>query len=274
MATLVDLYRNRCTPVDGKLKPNFWLPKDINYTPPCIYVDTDKPVEKDWGVEQVLSRSFAVNKYLEDDGAGYFVGQALNNKEELPDHPIIKPLLQSNIKDEKFHQRGVDALCDIYSTPEDLAAAQELGELWKENSEKHHPLFPVAVLETGVFMLSLGFWRVFGGETIADAASSIAFDEMRHVKTNRSVLKALGYNPSSTPEDLLKLTLDTLDWVFEGVNVPENLTPGYDWKMSSLWDSCFELLETGNAESLNDVAFFGEYFAHFETNASYSRAVM
>ena len=273
---LVDLYKKRCTVIDGKYKPNFWIPEDINYTQPSLYGNSNKPCQQEWGVDRVISRSFAINKYLEDAGAGYFVGQALIGGEKLPDHPIIKPLLQSNIKDEKYHQRGVDDICDLYSTPEDLKIARELGQLWRDNSEKLHPLYPVAILETGIFMLTLGFWRVFGGETIADTASAIAFDEQRHVKTNRSILHALGYDMSKTPENLLTLTLDTLDWVFEGVNIPDTTTPGYRWDLPTIKDSCLELLETGSAASLNNVAFFADYFPHFETDSGYKniRAVV
>jgi len=265
--TLVDLYKNRCSVVEGKYKPHFWIPKAIKYAPPSLYCDTKCP--ELWGINQILSRSLAVNKFLEDDGAGYFVGQALRNSERLPDHPIIKPLLQSNIKDEKSHQRGIDDLCDIYSTKEDLQKASELANLWR-TVDYHHPLFPVAVLETAVFTPVLGFWRVFGGSTIADAAYHIAFDEIRHVKTNRSILSHLGYDVHNTPKNMIALVKETLAWIFEGLNVPENTTD-FNWTLDNMIGVSNDMLVKDGSEQYNEVCFYGEYIPHFETNLGYGR---
>lgn len=261
---LVTLYKNRCSQIDGKLRPHFWQPKSIKHTSPSLYSNPKNICPKDWGVDSALSRSLAVNKFLEDDGAGYYVGAALQGSEKLPDHPVIKPLLTSNVKDEKFHQRGIDDLCNLYSNSIDLEKAQKLANHWRDFIDKYHPLMPVAVLETAVFMPTLGFWRVFGGETVADAAYHIASDEMRHVQSNRSILFALGYNPHKTPQDLLELVKQTLDWVFQDLSIPTNTTEKFDWTIENLFGVAEDLLEKDESPNYNDTCFYADYFAHFE----------
>jgi len=275
MTTLVQLYKNRCAKTeDGKYQPHFWVPKQIEYTEPSLYANPNQPCPDEWGVKKALSRSLGVNKYLEDDGAGYYVGAALRGSEKLPNHPIIKPLLQSNVKDEKFHQKGINDLCDLYSSDNDLEKAQELANHWRDYIDKYHPLMPVAVLETGVFMPVLGFWRVFGGSTVADAAYFISFDENRHVTTNRSILNALGYDVAKVPSDLTELVKQTLDWIFEPINIPENTTPGFTWNSDSVMEASKQLLEDGTAPELNDVAFYADWISHFESGNGYGRALV
>ena len=274
--SLVDLYKDRCARINGKLRPHYWQPQVVPYTKPSLYSDENNICPQEWGVGSVLSRTLAVNKFLEDDGAGYYVGAALRGSEKLPDHPVIKPLLQSNIKDEKFHQKGIDNLCELYSSQKDLEKAKTLASHWRDFIDKYHPLYPVAVLETAVFTPVLGFWRVFGGITISSAAYHISKDEQRHVQTNRSVLNHLGYDVHETPKDLLDLTKQTLEWSFENVSIPNKTTPKFDWTIDNLFSVSKDLLEKDESPAYNETCFYADYIPHFEdsSNHGYGRAVV
>lgn len=267
--TLVQLYRDRC---DKEGNPLYWQPRETEATPFCLYTDINNPVNPEWGVESALSKSLCLNKYLEIDGAGFFVGKALKDK-KIPDHPILRSLLKSNISDETYHQQGIEILCSLYppSNNDDIEA-QRIAQRWQKTSELYHPLLPVAMLEIGAFMVNLAFWRVFGGSTIASAAREIARDENRHAATNRSLLVHLS-QPTSNPY-LIELTKDTIAWVFEDLKIPQYVTPGFMWTVDNLVNASVELVETGEARSLSEVCKFGDYFAHFESDAGYSRATV
>lgn len=267
MTTLIDLYNNRC---DENGNPLYWIPRETERTPLCLYTDPAYPVKPKWGVAEAISRSLAVNRLLEVEGAGFFVGQAIQ-KNQVPKHSKIIKLLQSNIKDETFHQRGIENLCSLYHpNPDDQKEAETMAQRWQECAGQYHPLLPVAVLEIGSFMVNLAFWRVFGGEAFASAAREIAKDENRHAVTNRSLLSY--FNQPYWDGKLLELTRETVGWIYEPLNVPSDLTPEFEWSKDNLIQAALDLVQTGESRSLTEVSRFGDYFAHFETDKGYARA--
>ena len=261
---LLDLHNQRC---DATGNPLFWIPEKQQKTPLCLYQNAETPVQNEWGVAESLSRSLAINYYLEVEGAGQFVGAAIKQK-KIPNHPKIKELLKANIADETYHQRGIEDLMALYQPlQEDISEARTIAQRWQETVDKYNPLLPVAVLEVGAFMVNLAFWRVLCGSTCAIAAREIAKDEQRHAITNRSLLNYLN-QPTDSPE-LVDLTKQTLGWIFEQLNVPPSETK-FHWTKDNLITASLELIETGEAKELNRDAYYGEWFAHFETNNGYS----
>lgn len=261
---LLELHQKRC---DRFGNPLYWIPETQPKTPLSLYQNSEKPVRPEWGVAESLSRSLAINYHLEVEGAGQFVGTAIKQK-KIPNHPQIKALLRANIADETYHQRGIEDLMQLYNPrPEDISEATGIAKRWQDSVNHHHPLLPVAVLEMGVFMVNLAFWRVLCGSTCAIAAREIAKDEQRHAITNRSLLAYL--NQPAISEELIDLTKQTISWIFEGLKVPKEAT-NFHWTKDHLILASLELIETGEAKALNQDAYHGEWYAHFETNNGYS----
>ena len=272
MTTLTDLYKSRCYEKNGKLIPHFWQPQPVEKAPLTLFGDDDLEVKPEWGVEPVIERILALNYHLELD-VGEYVREA--SKDDLPDDPMVKPLLKANVADEAKHELGIKEAIKTYPVSQEyLDEAKRIATRWSEDTQHYHPIVAPFSLEVGVFLNVLGMLRLAGGKELANIGARIAEDEARHTQVNRTVLAHQGYKPYNPPEKVRHLVWDTLDWVFSGVDIPEDEV-GERVNLDFMKWASDSLIETGEAMEFDDMVYCSDHLLPFEASNSkqYSRTV-
>ena len=266
------LYQSRCYLQGEQWKPHFWQPEPIKPEPFTLYGDERSPVRDEWGVETAISKMLALGIHLELP-VGEFVTAA--TQKDLPDIPVISLLLKSNIADEARHLKGFQLADAVYKTSEQhLGEASSISNRWSETIERYHPLLPAMVLEIGVFLITLGCFRLFGGKSLATMSAKIALDEFRHVSTNRSTLLALGLDAWNPPIELQELSRQTLAWCLGEIDIPSRYV-GEKFTLDFLLQSSQSLLATGEASAFNETVYIADHVLPFEVSnkSQYSRSL-
>lgn len=210
------------------------------------------------GIPETVERCIAISLMLELP-AGEWAASA--SRLEL--QPYAKELLLSNAADETVHLRAFEFVSEDYLHDDTLLnEAHDIAELWEQNAS--HPIEKVALAETGVFLLSLAFLRLFGGATLNHVAANVSRDEQRHVQTNRAILddlKVKHYDPRSTLERARKVTLD---WMFAPMT-QQGFTTDF-WMRESV-----NLIATGRSKELEQLTLGSDDYSPFElpNNALY-----
>lgn len=270
--TLEQLYLERCYLTDeGKPVPHFWAPQPIKSTPFTLYGDERSPVLEEWGVAPVIEKVLALGLELEIP-VGEFVNAAV--KKDLPTEPFAKKLLSSNAADEARHYEGFNSAVAAYGVCSSVIdEAKAIASQFKETANSCHPLEPAQILEVGIFLVTLGFLRLAGGKELATMAARISEDESRHTVTNRTTLYLMGINPAKPGERLRSLTHQTLDWIFGGLNIPEEEV-GEEFNKDFCIRASDELITTGRAIDYDSVIFLVDHFLPFESRNKdlYSRS--
>jgi len=170
--------------------------------------------------------------------------------------------LMKNIKDEGVHFQGFQYAAEAY--PESKNFMEEANTIYKAwDSLDIHPLWIAAMAETGIFLASLAVLRLCGGNGLSDLAGDISKDEYRHVACNRAVLKILGYDLHNPPAALDAVREETIDWIFQGFEVP-----ALDIDKQFMIDQSDELVYTGRAPELSELTAHSEYTPPFERSNS------
>jgi hypothetical protein len=73
----------------------------------------------------------------------------------------------------------------------------------------------------------------------------------------------MGINPAKPPGVLRNLTLQTLDWVFDGLNIPEEEV-GEEFNKDFCIRASNELISTGRAVDYDSVVFLCDHLLPFE----------
>ncbi len=263
MKTLEQLYLDRCylTVEDGKPIPHFWSPNPVKKVLYTLYGDDNSPILEEWGVAPVIEKILALGLELEIP-VGEFVNAA--TKKDLPTEPFAKKLLSSNAADEARHYEGFDSAATAYGVRSSVVdEAKAIASRFKETTDSCHPLEPAQILEVGIFLVTLGFLRLAGGKELATMAARISEDESRHTVANRTTLYLMGINPAKPPGVLRNLTLQTLDWVFDGLNIPEEEV-GEEFNKDFCIRASNELITTGRAVDYDSVVFLTDHLLPFE----------
>lgn len=204
MTSINSLYISRCAKVEGKYIPTFWVPEPVDYYTPCLFGDTTKLA--DTQEIAILRRIIGIGLGLEIE-AGKLILEALHK--ELPAADAALPLLlKSNSADEGRHYKGFENAAKTYGS--DTLGLDGIVQDWLQLASQTHPVYAAALLETCVFLVTLGLMRIAGSPSITRLALKVAEDEFRHVQTNVAVSQALGF--WSYPEVVPR----TLEWVFQG----------------------------------------------------------
>lgn len=265
MTTFQALYDSRCVKKGEKLVPAFWKPQPIESTPLTLFADDTCPVDPAWGCEVVIERIIALGLCCEIP-----VGEFVKNANRDLADPILPTLLRSHVADEAAHDLGFRLAADAYPVGDDVAVqARDIAGRWR--SVASHPIVPAAALEVGVFLVSLGAMRLFGGNSLSHMAAQIAKDEYRHVAVNMAVMRGFGLDFT---DEILSLIRSTVAWVFNGLNIPESDT-GILVNREFFLRASNELVVTGSARDLDDLINYTDYTAAFEvSNANlYSRSI-
>lgn len=263
------LYQSRC---NSKGVPTFWKPLPMTKTPFVLFGDDDLICDPSWGVESTIKRILALGLHLELPVGKWVTEGRKQLRDELPESAA--KLLHSNIRDEATHDQGFRYAADAYgisytgNLSTEYVEAGVIADAWLSNTD--HPLAKAALSEVGIFLVTLGIMRLCGGESLCTLAAKISHDEARHVTTNRSVLRDLGMHPEAPVQSLEKLRRETIDWVFQDLNIPaDDLGEDTDINVDYLLGQSDLLVTTGKAEHLNDLVMFSDYNPPFEvTNAS------
>lgn len=244
-----NLLENRKNFRNGKARGFEWKPVKM----------AKAPLERtDNGIPETIERCLAIALHLELP-AGEWAAQS--STAELP--PYAKELLLSNAADETIHYKAFSYAAEDYlEDKKNLVRSELIAQAWNENES--HPIEKVALAETGIFLPSLAFLRVFGGATLNHVAANVSRDEQRHVQTNRAILDDLAiahYNPSSQLEELRR---DTLDWIFAPLNYfwDKRLDCGFS---SDFWMAqSIELIRDGRSPILERLTQGSDDFSPFE----------
>lgn len=204
MTSINELYTDRCYKVDGRYVPHFWKPEPVEYFEPCLYGDTRKPANLD--EIGILRRIIGIGLELEIE-AGKMILAGLTK--ELPTaDSALKPLLKSNAADESRHFKGFQNAAKTYGS--DTTGLQPIAKEWLALADRTHPIYVTAVLESSLFLVTLGLMRIAGSPSITRLSYKIAEDENRHAATNVVVSQALGL------WDYPDLVESSLEWLFQG----------------------------------------------------------
>jgi hypothetical protein len=260
--TIEQLYLERCYKNDdGRFVPNFWVPQPVKLSPFTLYGDDNSPVLDEWGVGSVIEKILALGLRLELP-VGEFVNAA--TKKDLPDDPFIKKLLTSNVSDEARHYEGFSSACRNYGVRDCvIEETKTIESYWQATVNDCHPLETAQVLEVGIFLVTLGILRVAGGKELATMAARISEDESRHTVSNRTALHIMGIDPTNPPKRLRSLTYETLDWVLEGLDIPEDEV-GEPFNKDFCLRASEELIRTGRALDYDSVVFLADHLLPFE----------
>ena len=253
-----DLYLSRCKIVDGKPCPTFWIPSEVDYYPICLYSDLDR--QADPLAVNLVKRLVALGLGLEIEVGNYVLAGL---SKELPKaDPELVPLLKSNVSDEARHFKGFSMANATYGSSS--KGLQPLINDWTKATQLHHPVAVAGILETGVFLISLGLLRIVGSPSLSRLAMAIAEDEFRHVLTNHAVSNGLGIWKSTVKanQDLLD---NTLEWLWgEGVEgVPNGLS------LDSLKRYSRELLADLNSPDFDNLTYYTYHNLPFELPNEY-----
>lgn len=254
------LYVSRCHKVDRNGQsvyvPHFWKPEPLKEYPLTYFNDVRFPVTD---VETgIIKRIIALGVKLEIE-----VGELINEvtKRVLPfQDASLKLLLKSNAADESRHYQGFVYAKDIYGMDtEDLAP---IIEAWLDMGDKEHPVAVAALMETSLFLVTLGFMRLFGSPSLTRLALKVAEDEFRHVQINSALAKHMGYWKYSD------LTKDTLEWLFKGqkVKLPNN----HDIDLDKAIQYSTELFNDLHSPELDKLTNIPQFNAPFELSNSYN----
>ena len=225
-----------------------WNPRAINHTP--LDNSTQEGVE---AIQKVLA--LAIHLELP---VGVWVADA--TKRELPISEDALKLLKSNIADETVHQRAFEFAIESYPVSEKIMdESQVIANAWID-LETEHPLFRPALLECGVFLLSLTVLNLIGGQSLFNLSFEVGRDEQRHIATNRSILRELGYNPSKPPSTMNDLKRQTIDWMI-GDLVLNDLGVDKDFFIIASDD----LVETGFSRDISELTGGAVYRPPFES---------
>ena len=219
----------------------------------CVYGDRRNPSSPEW--QEVVKRIIALALNLEVEVGGYVL-KGVNK--ELPNaDTTLVPLLKSNAADESRHFRGFKFAADQYGT---LGDASGLSECWEAQTNCQHPIAIAGILEAGVFLVSLGILRGFGGAALTKLSMAIAEDEYRHVCTNYAVAKGLrAWNPNAN----LALVDITLEWVmggFKGEGV---------WNLDNMRRWSRELLHDQDSPEFDGLTWYTTHTPPFEVANSH-----
>lgn len=244
--TIDTIYASRCE--NGK--PKYWKPTDLPAYPLKI---------EDQGVPEVLQRVLASGLQLELD-VREWVSECWRKLNAVDESNLLTKLLLSNIADESVHYHQLKKASKVLEIPEKYQ--QQAAEI-SETFENHpaSPLEKAALIERGYFIpASLAPLLKFGGLSLGWTAQMIGVDEQRHSATNIYALKKLGYDPFKPPPSLIKVLMQALDWLLDGLNVIK-LGINKDWliKQSLL------MIEYGNAPDLSAWTSAHRYKRPFET---------
>ena len=207
------------------------------------------------GAEQTIGRCLAL-RVLELDVQAWV--QATRNTPELPLVPEALRCLELAAEEEQNHDAVLNMAAERfaqYISREDKDTAYELQSLWRSHPD--HPIVKAAVLESSVFFVLLPILRLLSGcATLRVISNDISSDENRHAAQNRQMAMDLGYSWSPS---LDKLRRDTVAWLVETLNVPNNRLGNPDvWLRSS--DSLLERMEAPELKETRRAT----YLAFFE----------
>lgn len=253
-STISSLYHDRCKVVDGKHIPTFWQPVALDPEPMCVYGDRRNPSSPEW--QQVCQRIISLALDLEVEVGGYVLKGITK---ELPSaDATLVPLLKSNAADESRHFRGFQYAQERYGSS---GNAKLLSKLWGIQTDKQHPVAIAGILEAGVFLVSLGILRVFGGPALTKLSMAIAEDEFRHVCTNYAVAKALGaWSPMRDNLDLVDATLEWIMGDFKGEGV---------WNLTNMRRWSRELLHDQDSPEFDGLTWYTTHTPPFEVSNSH-----
>lgn len=229
-------YRN------GKARGHEWKP---------VKMAAEPLVSNDNGIPETVERCIAIALMLELPAGEW---AACASRLELK--PYAKELLLSNAADETVHLRAFEFAAEDYLHDNTLLnEAHDIAELWENNAS--HPIEKVALAETGVFLPSLAFLRLFGGATLNHIAANVSRDEQRHVQCNRAILDDLDikhYEPRSTLERNRRITLD---WMFAPMTQGGFTT--------DFWlEESTNLISTGRSKALEELTLGSDDYSPFE----------
>jgi hypothetical protein len=268
MTTFAELYRSRCT---SEGKPHFWNPQPLNRVDYSLFGDEDMPVEDSWGVDEAVQKVLALGLFLELPVGEWIL--SLSKKEASKFDQTLVNLLNSNVRDEAAHYKGICYCIEQYPVSERIRGeAESIANAWLTSGVD--PIESACLAETGVFLSSLAILRLAGGSELATVAEQISRDESRHVATNRGVMHLLGLNPAKPSQGVRSLVRDTVAWLSEGLHIPsDDLGESFDFNQKLLLKASGDLVETGISKELNDLLNFGVYTPPFETSniRNYSR---
>lgn len=256
MTSITQFYKERCyLTADGKLIPKYWHPQIIDRVPYTLHADATRVCDSNWGVHEVIQRILALGLELELP-VGEFVADYLTTEERSS----LRLLLKSNVADEAHHFRGFQLAVEAYPLSEDVKVeAKVVSDRWMAMKESTPSIALAAALEIGVFLPSLAALRLFGGSSLARMADGISRDEYRHAAVNRMLVDRSGYNLI----DLSQLTLSTVVWVFQGLDIPESvLGVNVNWEFFE--KASHDLIQTGSANQLDDLVNYADHLLPFE----------
>lgn len=246
MATYEKLLTSRRNYRNGKARGFEWNPT------PLPYADIES---QDNGIPQSIERVLALAMELELP-VGEWVASA--TKKELPISDIAMELLLSNIADETVHYKAFSNAVELYPISDRTKLeASLIASQWMANLS--HPIEKAMISECGVFLSSLAFLRLFGGLNLGTLAANVSRDEVRHVATNRGVIKDIGYDFLKPSHSLSNLYQDTVDWMLDKCTVP-GLDKDFFIEQSTL------LVTQGYAPELEEVTDGAQDYAPFESS--------
>jgi hypothetical protein len=250
-SSIASIYADRCRlDTNGHLVPTFWNPTDLAKEPMCVYSDRRRPTSPEW--QAVVKRIISLGLGLEVEVGGYVL-QGLTKK--LPNAgKYLLPLLKSNASDESRHFKGFQFAEAQYGSEGDVSS---LARVWGAKTLNQHPIFIAGLLEAGVFLVSLGLLRVFGGPSLTRLAMQIAEDENRHVVTNVAVAKAVGAWSPGYEGACIDMTLEWImgGWYGEG-----------DWTIDNLKRWSRELMIDRESPQFDKLTWYTTHTPPFEVD--------
>lgn len=225
-----------------------WKPTYLTPTPYDI---------EDGGVPVVIERILALALHLEIPVGNWITAAT---RRDLPVSDSALKLLRSNIGDENLHNIAFKRAIAAYPVSGSVMKdAESIAQEWIISPA--HPLEKAALLECGVFMMSLAVMNICGGRSLFNLANNISRDEQRHIVTNRSVLREIGVDPQQPTPHLDVFRYHTLDWMFDSLNIPE-LVIDKDWFIQQ----STRLVCTGRSPELSELTGGANYTPPFEVS--------
>lgn len=209
-----------------------------------------------------IQKSIALSLKLEIEVAEWVIEARKQLKsKDVPEEAMTT--LYRNIRDESVHFKAFQNAGKAYGIGNFEDEAENIYKSWESISNTIHPLWVAAMAETGVFLTNLAILRLCGGDGLSAMSGEIARDEYRHVGTNRAILNYLGENLHKPPTALDKLREETVDWLFDGLEVS-----ALDIDKQWLLDQSDELTYIGEASELSELTSHCEYVSPFEVSNS------
>jgi hypothetical protein len=206
LASLIDRLSQIPTLVDKIKEPiRGALGRKVKWSP----VEID-PVSPDTPYYTLMQRCIALALALELP-VGHL---ALDGHQSLVSDATLegfRQALANNAKDEENHYNAFIKAAQAYNVPETLIEeVEDIAALILSMGE--NPIYLAGTLELSVFFVTLAMIRKHGSPTLKSVTNYVTRDEAAHVRTNFTIIDALGILPVF-PGEVNEFRVKLIEWL-------------------------------------------------------------